>query len=64
MAAYPEKDLVSALDAVWARLTELVTEEEKERLMLTHPVLDELEEFGPGGPLGAGLGRCGGHAIE
>lgn len=34
-----------------------------EKLKNEHRCLSELDRFGPGGPVGIGLGRMGGHSI-
>lgn len=35
-----------------------------DELIDKHPCLDEINQFGPTGPIGSGLGRFGGHAVE
>lgn len=56
-----DKDL--ALDALWELLKTKATNEELLQLMDVHPVLAELDECGPNGIVGIGLGNPGGHAV-
>lgn len=52
-----------AMDAMWELLKKKATEEELEQLKKDHSCIEELDEYGPNGPVGIGLGRMGGHAI-
>lgn len=61
--AYTEKQLVEALHFVWEKLKTHIPEGEQTEVTEMFPCVDELEQFGPTGPIGSGLGRFGGHAI-
>lgn len=60
---YQQHDFEQAMDAMWELLKVSATEQELERLKIAHPCVEELDEYGPNGPVGIGLGRMGGHAI-
>jgi hypothetical protein len=60
---YTHRDFELALDALWSFLTEQVKEDARLILLHKHPVLAELDECGPGGIMGIGLGNPGAHAL-
>lgn len=69
MQGYPASDLEDALCALWELVEGRLTDEDLKRLGVRLDVKDvrgifeELHSFGTGGPVGIGLGRCGGHAV-
>jgi hypothetical protein len=63
MAAYKYNEMSEALNDMWELLKEKVSPPELEALKEKHPVIHELDESGPNGYCGIGLGKYGGHAI-
>lgn len=61
--AYQKSDLEYAMQAMWELLEKLATPEQREALKFTHPCIQELDDYGPNGPVGLGLGVIGGHAV-
>ena len=60
---YTANSLESALVTLWVLVEDRLTD--VERILLTeNGIFEELDNFGPNGPIGQGLGRFGGHAIE
>jgi len=62
MPAYQNKDLVDAMHDIWQLLQKFAPQEELDKLIEKHPALDELNQSGPNGYCGIGLGNYGGHA--
>ncbi len=66
--SYSEKQYAEALEAVWDALEALegcdYDTVDRKTLMEKYPILHEINEFGAQGPVGLGLGKFGGHAIE
>jgi hypothetical protein len=56
-------DFEDAMDDMWELLKQKATPEELEKLKSDHSCIDEIDEFGPNGPCGIGLGNFGGHAV-
>jgi glutamine synthetase adenylyltransferase len=63
MAAYTYKEMSDALNDMWEILLKKLNPQEIEELKDKHPVINELDESGPQGYCGIGLGKYGGHAI-
>lgn len=75
---YDAQRLEDALGTLWELVEDCLSEEEKVKLVKDEReamgkkdlpknyvcgIFDELIHFGKGGPVGIGLGRCGGHAV-
>lgn len=62
---YSERELAEAIEALLGCVRDLHDDPDAaiDRLKEKHPVIDEIDEFGPRGPAGIGLGRFGGHAV-
>lgn len=71
---YSEKEMADAIDDLLSFINGVAqygTEESKffpfkqkfDELMVKHPVIKEIDNFGPDGPVGIGLGNFGGHAV-
>jgi len=71
--AYPQDDLINALNDCWLLLRQKFEDPAREKyapsspeliaLVEKHQCLDELDECGINGICGIGLGNMGGHAI-
>lgn len=62
MKKYTEKELAEAISDLIV-VAEFYNQSELNVLRKKHPVIDEICEFGPDGPVGIGLGNFGGHAV-
>ena len=60
---YTEFEMAKAINALWEIVCDSVNETIQDTLKEQHPVIDEIDEFGPAGPAGIGLGRFGAHAV-
>lgn len=58
-----ETELAMAIDAMWEKLKETMSEDEQDAFTKIHPIISEIDEFGIEGPIGSGLRKFGGHAI-
>lgn len=59
---YTDAEYAEALD-VLVKALEVSAPEMLRQFADRFPVIDEVEDFGPFGPVGQGLGRMGGHAV-
>jgi hypothetical protein len=62
--AYTTSQLEEALEVLWENLKVYAPLPKLQELIESNSVINEVEEFGAGGPIGLGLGKFGGHAIE
>lgn len=63
MAKYTIYDFESAMEDMWELICSYATRDELLDLKNDHPILEELDEYGPGGPVGIGLGQIGGCGV-
>lgn len=71
MKGYSAGELEDALGKLWELVVDRLTDAEREKLgidttnsqLSASSIFEELDSFGPCGPVGLGLGRMGGHAI-
>ncbi len=61
---YTPLELANAINAMLALLYESCGSSRIEALLEEHDCIAEVDQFGPTGPCGMGLGRYGGHAVE
>ena len=68
--SYTARDFEDALGILWNLVENRLTTEEESELLIAGSstskaasIFSELQMFGPSGPVGIGLGKCGGHAV-
>lgn len=59
---YSEAELADAIDALIEEIKKRVPNS-LSTIEANHPVVKEIDMFGPDGPCGIGLGQFGGHAV-
>lgn len=68
---YSEKEIADAIYDLITTMETTVNEtstlfllrKELDELRQKHPVINEIYEYGPDGPVGIGLGKIGGHTV-
>lgn len=70
LQGYSAEGLEKALGTLWELVESRLTEEDYKALGVDRDseksiqgIFQELHAFGKGGPVGLGLGKCGGHAV-
>lgn len=56
-------EIATEIGAMVERIGKSMTDEEFDRYLDERPLAEEINAFGPRGPVGLGLGRYGGHAV-
>lgn len=60
---YTEKQLADAIAALLQIIVDAGMDDKVEEVCNQHQCVEEVNLFGPDGPVGLGLGRFGGHAV-
>ena len=60
---YTERELTTTIEKLIELLKPHLSDEHFDKICQEDPIIEEVNQFGPGGPCGMGLGYYGGHAI-